>query len=104
MKGKGTYMRRPCSILLLCLLLACGVSVALPGGDLPETAYDESESLPCLSTPAFSLAVSMAFVRAPVQQNIVALRSSGSFRSALLRARAYPIGASLTIRDHALRC
>ena len=48
-------MRKPCSILLLCVLVVFGVTVVVPARDLPETAYDESEALPYLSTLVASL-------------------------------------------------
>jgi hypothetical protein len=50
-------MRRRCTILAFCILLAFGVSLAIPAEDVPETAYDESEALPYESTPLFSTAV-----------------------------------------------
>ncbi len=49
-------MRRPCSILVLCLLLGLGVSLTVPVEDVPETAYDESESVPYEVPPLFSTA------------------------------------------------
>jgi len=48
-------MRKPCSILLLCVLVVFGVTVVVPARDLPETAYDESEALPYLGTSVASV-------------------------------------------------
>jgi len=50
-------MRRPCSILVLCVLLGFCVSLAVPAEDVPETAYDESETLPYEATPQLSIHV-----------------------------------------------
>ena len=56
-------MRRPCSILVFCLLLSFSVSLVVPAEDVPETAYDESESLPYEGTPLFSIVVPLAAAR-----------------------------------------
>jgi len=56
-------MRRPSSILVLCVLLSFCVSLAVPAEDVPETAYDESESLPYEGTPLFSIVVPLAAAR-----------------------------------------
>ena len=55
------------SILSLLLLgaLVCGLSLALPAADLPETRYDESEQLPYDSIPLFSSEVVQEPSRAP---------------------------------------
>jgi len=56
-------MRRRCSILAFCILLAFGLSLAVPAEDVPETAYDESEALPYEGTPVFSTVVPLAAAR-----------------------------------------
>jgi hypothetical protein len=43
-------MRKPRPSLVFVALLFFGLFLALPGEDLAETAYDESESQPCAST------------------------------------------------------
>jgi hypothetical protein len=48
-------MRRPCSILVLCVLLAFGAALAVPAEDVPETSYDESEAVPYEVIPLFSV-------------------------------------------------
>jgi hypothetical protein len=57
-RGKSTLMRRPRSILVLCVVLAFGTSLAVPAEDVPETAYDESEALPYEGAPLFSIVIS----------------------------------------------
>jgi hypothetical protein len=56
-------MRRPCSLLILFVLLGFGVSLAVPAEDVPETAYDESEALPYEGIPLFSIVVQLTVVR-----------------------------------------
>jgi len=53
-------MKKPHFILVLFLLLAFGVSLAVPAEDVPETPYDESEALLYEGTPLFSLAAPQA--------------------------------------------
>lgn len=47
-------MRRPRSAVLFFVLLVLGLSLAVPGVDLAETAYDESEAPPYESAPLIS--------------------------------------------------
>jgi hypothetical protein len=56
-------MRRASSILVLCVLLGFGVSLAVQVEDVPETAYDESEGLPYEATPLFSIVVPLVAAR-----------------------------------------
>jgi len=56
-------MRRPCSILVLFMLLTFGVSLAVPAKDVPETVYDESEALPYEGTPVFSSVMPLGAAR-----------------------------------------
>jgi hypothetical protein len=50
-------MTHPRSVLVLFVVLVLGVSFAVPAEDIPDTAYDKSESLPCESTPVVSIAL-----------------------------------------------
>lgn len=42
--------------MLLCVVMCFGVFFSIPAEDMPETIYDESESLPCEMTPVISMA------------------------------------------------
>jgi hypothetical protein len=61
-------MRRASSILVVFVLLAFGLSLAVPAEDVPETGYDESEALPYESTPLSSIVVPLA--AAPTTQAV----------------------------------
>jgi hypothetical protein len=56
-------MRTLWSVLVLCVLLGFGVSLAVPAEDVPETAYNESEGLPYEGAPLFSGVVSLVAAR-----------------------------------------
>lgn len=56
-------MKKPRSVFVVLLLLGLGVSLAVPTEDVPETAYDESEALPCECTPQCSTMMLLAAVR-----------------------------------------
>jgi hypothetical protein len=58
-------MKKPHSALVLLLLLGFGMSLAVPAQDLPDTAYDESETVPYESTPLFSIVLPLAAARTP---------------------------------------
>ena len=57
-------MRRASSILVLFVLLAFGVSLAVPAEDVAETSYDESESLPAESVPVLAIATPQTAAKA----------------------------------------
>ncbi len=103
-------MRKPCSILLLCVLLCFGVSVVVPAEDVPETAYDESDALPYENTAVIAIAVPKAVVPGSTVSGIVplllpvSLRKLGTQRFDHETGRTYPICDSLTILDRSLRC
>lgn len=59
-------MRRAGSILVLFVLLTFGAALAVPAEDIPETPYDESESLPYEATPLFSIALPQVAARTQV--------------------------------------
>ena len=101
-------MRKPCSILVLCILLGFGVVLVVPAEDTAETVYDESEALPYECAPMLSVAAAVAeppsvrprasrFERGSVRPTVAQQVNQG-------RGGAYPICDSLTILDHTLRC
>ena len=47
-------MKRRHSAIVFFVILTLGMSLAVPAEDLPETAFDESETLPYESTPSFA--------------------------------------------------
>ena len=103
-------MRRPCSVLILCVLLGFGVSLAVPAEDVPETPYDESETLPCEGTPLFSIAAPEAVAAAPA---VLACVSPLGLDTVARRCESYwkhrawatrPILDPLTILNRSLRC
>jgi len=102
-------MREASSLLVLFVLLAFGVSLAFPAGDVPETAYDESEVVPCECTPLFSLAAPKA---AAAAQTVLTVASpccsdpaAGCQRYQKHRAGTlHPVPDSLTILNCSLRC
>jgi len=107
--NSSARMRKLRSVFVLLAALALSLSFAVPAEDLPETAYDESESLP------YEMTLPQSFDRvqesAPTFQ-VVPIAQSDLFstpRQALVRAgcgelAAHPISDSLIILDHTLRC
>ena len=74
----------PALVLLIAVVL--GLSVAVSAEDVPETAYDESESLPYESTSVFSIAVPKAVAPAPAVRNRVPLLRLGRQQTAPIAA------------------
>jgi len=103
-------MRRASSILVLSVLLGFGVSLAVPAEDVPETAYDESESLPFESTPVVSMAAPKTFEEAPAvragasQLLCTSLRTLEVRRSDRWAELPCTVSPSLIILDHSFRC
>jgi hypothetical protein len=98
-------MRRPCSILLLCVLLGFGAGLSVPAEDVPETAYDESQRLPYEVIPLLS-----SVSRPAAARTLQPMLKSGSLsghcegRAEHRAWSAHPASNSLTILDHSLRC
>ncbi len=97
------------STLVLFSILVMGLSLAVPADDLPETAYDDSESQPYEMTPLLSAQV--------VQEPVSALQVVSSAPSVLFptprhalnlagcrELAAHHASDSLIILDHSLRC
>src|SRR5690349_18463356 len=97
---RGDFVvRKPCSILLLCVLLGFCVSVIIPAQDLVQTAYDESEGLSYESAPMFSAGVGST------RQIVSRLHSLFATRVAEASANQIPPpkSVSLLILHHLLR-
>jgi hypothetical protein len=103
-------MRTLQSAFIVFALVLAVLSFALPTEDVPETAYDESESLPYESSGVFSLVVHETVAEPSVDPpHVSVLRGACLTRlcTKCLSQRtgsAYPICDSLTILDHSLRC
>jgi len=102
-------MRRPHSIFVLFLLLVLGVSLVVPVEDVPETPYDESETLPYEGTPQSSIVVPESLAMAA----LLTCASSLGFgladqryqcRPDQRRCLRYQVSDSPIILDHSLRC
>jgi hypothetical protein len=103
--ARMAYLR---SVFVLFVVLILSVSFAVPAEDVPETAYDESESPPCENTPVVSTAVPETFGEAstvrPRASRLDSQRRHGAPHLDNRKCRAYPNSDSLTILDHSLRC
>jgi len=102
-------MRRPHSVLLmLVVLLGFGVSFCVPAADVPETPYDESETVPYEGTPLFSIAAPQASDRIAKPELCCVLRSLSSTKRCNRYWESTPqfhcVPDSLIILDHTLRC
>ena len=97
-------------MFVLVIALATSVSFAVPGKDAPETAYDESESLPCERAPIVSIGVPEAVAQTLGVRACVRPLCRSSFRRCAIKhldqgsGWAYPISDSRTILDRSLRC
>lgn len=102
-------MRKPRFILVLFLLLGFCVFLAVPAIDVPETPYDESETMPYEDTSQFSIMAeaNAAAASAPVLTCTIPFcfgvsgRRSRSGREINTQFRHFP---SLTVLNHSLRC
>jgi hypothetical protein len=97
------------SALVLLATFALNVSFAIPAEDVPETAYDESESLPYEMAPLFS--ADLVQESSPILQFVPTglgeLVSAPRHALGLAEWRelaAHHISGSLIILDHTLRC
>jgi hypothetical protein len=99
-------MRRSRSILILFAFLALGLSLGFPAEDVLDALYDESEALPCESTPAVPETVAQAPTVRPCASRfrLGFLRRPGTQHLDQMTGWAHPISDSLTILDHSFRC
>jgi hypothetical protein len=104
-------VRKLRSAFVLLLTIVLGLSlVALPE-DVPETAFDESETQPYENTPLFSIVVTQAAAWAAEDGltcvsplRFAALTERCECHLPYARVRAHPDSDSLTILDCSLRC
>ena len=91
--------------LVLLAAFALSLSFAVPVEDVPETSYDESEALPYESTPPFSImeqeSVLAPRLEFPPQLQREAKRKMLAEPS---ERETHPIGDSVIILGHSLRC
>jgi len=107
MLNSGAQMKELRCLVVLAVALVFGLSFALPAEDIPETPYDESETLPYECTPVFAFA---AVLRSPSPAVMSHAFVSTTF--VVPTSRAVPgrevlssdAVTSLTILDHAFRC
>ena len=103
-------MEKPASILLLCVLLGFGLSTVIPAEDLPETAYDESESFPYVIISAFTITVLKPAAQTPAARNIIvplgvnSLNAPARQFSSQWADSSCRICDSFVILDQSLRC
>jgi hypothetical protein len=104
-------MRNARSAILFFVILTLGLSLAVVPEDVPETAFDESETQPYEGTPLFSIVVRPVAARAaeggltcvsPLRFAPVTGRCQ--CRLQYERVSAHPDSNSLTILDCSLRC
>lgn len=105
-------MRKPRLFLAVLALLGVAFSLAVPAEDAPETAYDESEALPYVGTPLFSIDIPHASARTtraePAWGGDSWLRFDCSLKTGNGRreddVRPSRVSDSLTILNRSLRC
>jgi hypothetical protein len=97
------------SVHVLLVALVLSVSFAVPAEDVPETAYDESGSLPCEITPVVSVAAHKTVGEAPVLRAGASQLPRTSLRSPEVRSDRWvglpcTVSHFLIILDHSFRC
>ena len=99
-------MRTLRSALVLLAAFALSLSFAVSAEDLPETAYDESESLSYEMTPLISAGLMQESARAlqVVSNGKSSLPSESRRNAARAELSGHPVSDILTILDCALRC
>ncbi len=104
-------MRKLRSGFVLLLAIVLGLSLAAVPEDVPETAFDESETPPYESTPLFSIVVPQVAGHAPEDGltcvsplRFARLTELDGCRLEYERMAAHPDSDSLTVLDCSLRC
>ena len=89
-------MRKSRSVLTLIVLLVFGFSLAVPAEDVPETAYDESETLLYLGVSPFSIVVPSSASPKTTQRLLSSLHLKTGVTSPLDVALVHDTDASLS--------
>lgn len=104
-------MRKPCSGFLFFTFLFLGMALWLPAEDVPETTYDESETLPCEITEQFVISPDRLPAGEPAGFiNRVSASVCGRITAYCGRDPQYaslpvhPTGNIFIILSHSLRC
>jgi len=102
-------MTRVRSILVLLVAFLLGMYLTIPAEGVPETAYDESDSLPYECTLLFSVEIPKPFTDAPAVLTPVSILRSNSlglcaYRPVRRTSLSFQISGSLIILDHAFLC
>jgi hypothetical protein len=99
-------MRMFRTALVVLAVLTLSLSFAVPAEDVPETAQDESESLPYETTPLLSRDLLEESAQALSVVPICRSDSRPALRHVVVRAElaGHAKPGSLTILDHTLRC
>jgi hypothetical protein len=104
-------MRLSALTLLLVAALVCGLSLAIPAEDDPDTSYDESEELPYDVTPAPLIEVLAQSASSPQASlepgsllQLGCITNSKEVRADEQKFQAPLISGSPTILGHSLRC
>lgn len=103
-------MAKSHSVLVLFIALVVSLSFAVPVEDVPETPYDESESLPYESAPVVCIAAPEAIAQSPAvplrapRFRLGSLEPLGARQIVRDTGWANFISHSLIILDHSFRC
>ena len=98
------------SVLVVLAAFVLSLSFAVPAGDVAETSYDESESLPWESTPVVSIAAPKTVEEAPaVRAGVPQLLRTSQKRLSVRRSDRWAespctVSHSLIILNHSFRC
>ncbi len=105
-----TAMTAPRFALVLLVAMGIGVCFVVPASDLPDTAYDESESIFFEDTPVFCIALPNTRLEAPALRmsasrlriNTERMRRASPLDHAA--SRVFTMSDSLITLNHLFRC
>ncbi len=103
---------KPRFVIVFVMLLSLGVSLGLPAEDVLDAVYDESEALPCETTPLFSIVAPQGSVRIPkgelshdsLQHFESLMTSCRLCRETSARSLSVPDSLTVTNQPLTLRC